>query len=207
MECLSKFENFLHERSLPLLVRIALLHAQFETIRSFQDGNGRLGRLLITLLLCEQGVLEKHLLYLSLFFKTNRSRYYDLLQRVRTEAAWEEWVRFFCKLLKRQQHRLLKLCGNYFVYPQTTERRFKPCAVPRGSALRVHTLLQERPIVELRATARTLQLSIPTVSTAMRHLIRLGIVEEVTGRRRGRLFAYRKYLAVMNTETELLPPA
>ncbi len=207
MECLGEFENFLHERSLPLLVRIALLHAQFETIHPFQDGNGRLGRLLITLLLCEQGVLEKPLLYLSLFFKTNRPRYYDLLQRVRTEAAWEEWVRFFLQATEETATQAAETVRELLRLSLDDRAKIQTLGRPAGSALRVHTLLQERPIVELGAAARTLQLSIPTVSTAMRHLIRLGIVEEVTGRRRGRLFAYRKYLAVMNTGTELPPPA
>jgi len=207
MECLGEFESFLHEQSLPLLIRIALLHAQFETIHPFQDGNGRLGRLLITLLLCEQGVLEKPLLYLSLFFKTNRSRYYDLLQRVRTEAAWEEWVHFFLQATEETATQAAKTVRELLRLSSDDQVKIQALGRPAGSALRVHTLLQERPIVELRAAARNLQLSIPTVSTAMRHLIRLGIVEEVTGRRRGRLFAYRKYLATMNAGTEPLPPA
>jgi len=97
MECLDSFERFLHDEKhkLPVLVEAGLVHVQFETIHPFLDGNGRLGRLLITLLLCSKGALREPLLYLSLYFKTNRERYYDLLQRVRTEGAWEEWLAFF----------------------------------------------------------------------------------------------------------------
>src|ERR1700687_797472 len=97
MECLDSFERFLHDEKhkLPVLVEAGLVHVQFESIRPFPDGNGRLGRLLITLLLGAKGALREPLLYLSLYFKTNRDRYYDLLQRVRTEGAWEDWLAFF----------------------------------------------------------------------------------------------------------------
>src|SRR6266849_10071393 len=97
MECLNLFEHFIHDEKhkLPVLVEAGLIHVQFETIHPFLDGNGRLGRLLITLLICAKGTLREPLLYLSLYFKTNRERYYDLLQRVRTEGAWEEWLAFF----------------------------------------------------------------------------------------------------------------
>ena len=108
MECLANLELFLHDESvkLPLLVQLGLIHVQFETIHPFLDGNGRLGRLLITLLLCARGALKDPLLYLSLFFKTHRSRYYDLLQKVRTEGAWEEWLEFFWKELNLPRARL-----------------------------------------------------------------------------------------------------
>ena len=97
MECLDRFEHFLHDEKhkLPVLVEAGLIHVQFETIHPFLDGNGRLGRLLITLLLCAKGTLREPLLYLSLYFKAHRQRYYDLLQRVRTEGVWEEWLSFF----------------------------------------------------------------------------------------------------------------
>ena len=205
MECLHAFEAFLHDVRLPLLVRIALLHAQFETIHPFEDGNGRLGRLLITLLLCEQGALQKPLLYLSLFFKTHRSRYYDLLQGVRTHAAWEPWLAFFLEAVEETAAQAVEMVRKLLELFAEDRLRIGALGRPAGSALRVHGYMQERPILELGAASRALELSIPTVSASVRHLIRLGIVEEVTGRRRGRLFAYRQYLAVMTEGTEPLP--
>ncbi len=205
MDCLGAFELFLHETELPLLVRIALLHAQFETIHPFEDGNGRLGRLLITLLLCEGGALSKPLLYLSLYFKTHRTRYYDLLQRVRTEAAWEPWIEFFLQAVEQTAGQAAETARNLLEVFNADRMRVQALGRPAGSALRVHGYMRERPIIELGEAARALGLAVPTVSASVKHLRRLGIVEEITGRRRGRLFAYSRFLATMNAGTEPLP--
>ena len=136
MECLDRFEHFLHDEKhqLPVLVAAGLIHVQFETIHPFLDGNGRLGRLLITLLLCAKGVLREPLLYLSLYFKTHRQRYYYLLQRVRTEGVWEEWIEFFWRapsvLLAKQPTQPFK----FFIFSKWTGRRFERRGARRRQA-------------------------------------------------------------------------
>src|SRR6266481_5476269 len=125
MECLDHFEHFLHDEKhkLPVLVEAGLIHVQFETIHPFLDGNGRLGRLLITLLLCAKGVLREPLLYLSLYFKTHRQRYYDLLQRVRTEGVWEEWIEFFWKVPRLRLARQPTQPFKFFIFSKRTGKR------------------------------------------------------------------------------------
>jgi Fic family protein len=205
-ECLDSFERFLHDErhKLPVLVEAGLVHVQFESIHPFLDGNGRVGRLLIPLLLCAKGVLTEPLFYPSLYFKTNRSQYYDLLQRVRTEGAWEDWVAFF----------LDGVAGTAQEAADTAERtlslfakdREKIQRLGRGapSALRVQEFMQENPFVRIRTAAKALKLTIPTVTNALNHLVQLGIVKEVSRRRRDRLFAYSRYVNIMSEGTEPL---
>jgi Fic family protein len=206
MECLDEFEKFLHheEHGLPVMVQAGLMHVQFESIHPFLDGNGRLGRLLITLLLCAKGALSEPLLFLSLFFKLHRSRYYELLQRVRTEGAWEEWLAFF-------------LDGAASTAQEATdiaERTVKLFAKDRGkiekigraskSALRVHELMQTHPYLRIGTATRALKLTVPTVTSALKHLIELGIVKEISGKQRDRLFAYSQYVRMVSGDTEPL---
>src|SRR6202521_3424066 len=189
MECLDSFERFLHDEKhkLPALVEAGLVHVQFESIHPFLDGNGRLGRLLITLLLCAKGALTEPLLFPSLYLKTNRSQYYDLLQRVRTAGAWEDWLAFF----------LDGVAGAAQEAADSTERtltlfakdRQKIQTLGRGapSALRVQELMQRKPFVRIRTAAKDLKLTVPTVTSALNHLVQLGIVKEVSRKRRDRL--------------------
>src|SRR5450432_1087921 len=206
MECLDNFERFLHDEKhrLPVLVEAGLVHVQFETIHPFLDGNGRLGRLLITLLLCSKGALREPLLYLSLYFKTNRDRYYDLLQRVRTEGAWEEWLAFFLEgteITARSAAEAAKQILNLFGKDRDRIQKLGRAA---SSALRVHEYMQKKPLAGIGALADVLQLSIPTVTDALNHLVRLGIAKEVTGKRRARLFGYTRYLKILSEGTEPL---
>lgn len=206
MECLDNFERFLHDEKhrLPVLVEAGLVHVQFETIHPFLDGNGRLGRLLITLLLCSKGALREPLLYLSLYFKTNRDRYYDLLQRVRTEGAWEEWLAFFLEgteVTARSAAEAAKQILNLFGKDRDRIQKLGRAA---SSALRVHEYMQKKPLAGIGALADVLQLSIPTVTDALNHLVRLGIAKEVTGKRRARLFGYTRYLKILSEGTEPL---
>jgi Fic family protein len=204
MECLDPFEKFLHDDSetLPLLVKLGLIHVQFESIHPFLDGNGRVGRLLITLLLCDKKVLREPLLYLSLFFKTHRERYYELLQRVRTEGAWEDWLAFFLEGIENTAGEVSNSVRRSIALFAVDRKKIAGIGRGASSALRVQEYLQKRPIANIRAVSKTLGISVPTVTTALRHLNELGIAKEMTGGRRNRLFSYPKYLAMVTAGTE-----
>jgi Fic family protein len=203
-ECLDAFERFLHadHPRIPLLVRAALVHLQFETLHPFLDGNGRLGRLLITFLLCADGVLHEPILYLSLYFKTHRQRYYELLQNVRDTGDWETWVSFFLEGVLETATEATQTARQLIGLFETDRKKVAQLGRPAASTLRVHELLQKRPLLSIPAATKELSLSEPTVAKAMEHLIKLSIVREVTGKRRRRVFAYVRYLDVLNRGTE-----
>ncbi len=205
-ECLDKFERFLHDerQRMPVLVEAGLVHVQFESIHPFLDGNGRLGRLLITLLLCARGALTEPLLYPSLYLKANRTQYYDLLQRVRTEGAWEDWLKFFLEVVgaaAQEAAESAERALNLF-----SKDRGKIQGLGRGaaSALRVHELMQKNPYLRIRNAAKALRLTIPTVTSALHHLVGLGIAKEVSGKQRDRLFAYSRYIDMVSEGTDPL---
>ena len=206
IECLDRFERFLHDEKyrLPLLIEAGLLHVQFESIHPFLDGNGRLGRLLITLLLCAKRALKEPLLYLSLYFKTHRSRYYDHLQRVRTEGAWEEWLQFFLEGTAATAQEAAETATRILRLFSTDRQKIQKLGRSSSSGLRVHEYLQRKPIANIAAIAKALKVSIPTVTVALNHLVRIGIVEEVTGKRRDRLFTYSRYFNMVSKGTEPL---
>ena len=203
-ECMSSLELFLYDPrpDLPLLIKAALVHVQFETIHPFLDGNGRLGRLLITFLLCAQEVIREPILYLSLYFKTHRSGYYDLLDRVRAKGDWEAWLDFFLRGVKETAdqaagaaRRIVALFGEH-------QRKIETLGRPAASTLRVFQYMQRNPIVSIPPTARKIGISAPTVAKSLEHMRRLGILRETTGRERHRLFVYETYLAILNEGTE-----
>jgi len=206
MECLDGLERFFHDEKhkLPILVEAGLIHVQFETIHPFLDGNGRLGRLLITLLLCSKGALREPLLYLSLYFKTNRDRYYELLQRVRTHGAWEEWLAFFLEGTEIAARSAADAAKQILTLFAKDRDRIQTIGRAASSALRVHEYLQKKPLVGIGDVAEALKLSIPTVTVAFDHLVRLGIAKEVTGKRRARVFGYSRYLKILSEGTEPL---
>jgi Fic family protein len=203
---LDRFEKFLHDETtqLPLLVQLSLIHVQFETIHPFLDGNGRIGRLLITLLLCARGALHEPLLYLSLYFKTHRTRYYELLQKVRLEGVWEEWIEFFLEgaaITAAQAAdtavRLVKLFAD-------DRTRIQGLGRTASSALRTHEYMQKNPLINIPKAAASLNLSFATVASALQELQALGIVKETTGRQRGRIYSYQQYLKIVSEGTEPL---
>lgn len=208
MEALDRFERFLHDdkHGLPLLVEAGLVHVQFESIHPFLDGNGRLGRLLITLLLCAKGALKEPLLYLSLYFKKRRNQYYDHLQRVRTEGAWEEWLQFFLEGSATTAQEAAETATRILSLFSKDRQKIQKLGRSAASALRVHEFMQRRPIASIADTAKALKLSIPTVTVALNHLVRIGIMEEVTGKRRDRLFTYSRYFNIVSEGTEPLRP-
>lgn len=206
MRCLDAFERFLHEdkHGLPLLVEAGLVHVQFESIHPFLDGNGRLGRLLITLLLCAKGALKEPLLYLSLYFKAHRARYYDQLQRVRTEGAWEQWLEFFLDGAAATAQEAAETATRILHIFSADRRKIQTVGRSASSVLLVHEYMQRKPIADIAATAKSLKLSVPTVTTALNHLVRIGVVKEITGKRRDRLFTYTRYFNLLSEGTDPL---
>jgi len=204
MDCMSDLERFLHEDSaeIPILVKAGLAHVQFETIHPFLDGNGRLGRLLIAFLLSAQGVLREPILYLSLYFKTNRTAYYELLDRVRTRGDWEAWLDFFLIGVRDTADQAANAARQIVSLFERDQKKIEQLGRPAASVLRVFQYMQRNPIVAIPATARKIGISAPTVAKSLGHMIDQGILHETTGRERHRLFVYEKYLAILNEGTE-----
>lgn len=199
-EAMGALERFLHEdTTLPLLVKIGLAHSQFETIHPFLDGNGRIGRLLITLLLCETGALTKPVLYLSNYFKRHQQAYYDLLQATRDRGAFEEWLEFYlsgvaevsdeatetvrCILSLRETHRTL-----------ITDRLGRAA----GNGHRVIEHLFQHPFVTVNAVRELIGTTYPAANQLVERLAELGILGEYTGQRRNRKFGYMSYLSLFD---------
>ena len=199
-ECMKALEKFLHARNdgISEIVRAGLAHVQFETIHPFLDGNGRIGRLLVTLLLCDAGVLREPLLYLSLYFKQHRATYYELLGRVRQDGDWEAWMEFFLEGVRATATGAVETSQRLARMFQADRGLISSRGRRAASALRVHDVLKARPITSLAAISRTTGLSFPTASSATKLLIELGIARELTGKRRNQLFAYDRYLKTLN---------
>lgn len=204
--CMGDLEIFLHTPSpdLPTLVKAGLAHVQFETIHPFLDGNGRLGRLLITLLLCEQNVLRDPLLYLSLYFKTHRRRYYELLQSVRETGNWERWLDFFLTGVVETATQAGEMARGILALLEADRQMIEAVGRPATSALRLHRQFQLTPWMSIASATAALKLSQPTIAAALRILTEVGIVRELTGRQRDRVFVYHRYLALLNEGTEPL---
>jgi Fic family protein len=202
--CMASLEGFLHAEGdgLPVLVRAGLAHVQFETVHPFLDGNGRVGRLLIALLLCHAGVLREPLLYLSLYFKQHRPRYYELLGHVRRDGDWEVWLAFFLDGVRVTAEGAVSAAQRLSARFTGDRERIMPTGRRAGSVLRVFDALKARPVSSLQQVSRISGLSFPTAGSAMDVLVSLGIAREMTGRRRNRVFAYDAYLAILNEGTE-----
>ena len=203
-DCMAGLERFIHatDDGLPVLVKAGLAHVQFETIHPFLDGNGRVGRLLITLMLCDAGLLREPLLYLSLYFKRNRSTYYQLLNDIRHTGDWEAWLGFFLKGVRDVAEEAFATARCVSETIRDDRARIGVLGRRAGSALRVHQSLVKRPIGGIPHIARRTGLSAPTVAAVLRHLEELDIAREVTGRQRGKIFTYERYLAVLREGTE-----
>lgn len=201
---MAALERFLHaeDDGLPVLVRAGLAHVQFETIHPFLDGNGRVGRLLITFLLCHAGVLREPLLYLSLYLKQHRSTYYELLDRVRREGDWEAWLAFFLDGVRETAEGAVATAQRLAAMFQEDRQKLEATGRRAGSALRVHEALKARPILSLPGICEATGLSFPAAASAMELLVEYGIARELTGKRRNRLFVYDRYLASLSEGTE-----
>jgi Fic family protein len=205
-DLMSDLERFLHDQAVPLqeLIRAGLAHVQFETIHPFLDGNGRVGRLLITLLLCHSGILREPLLYLSLYLKQHRDEYYRLLDFVRSDGDWEAWLRFFLEGVRQTADGAVTTARRLAGLFEEDRGRVQAKGRVAGSALRVHGALQARPVTTLSEIAAKTGLSFPAATVGMGVLTELAIAKELTGRKRDRVFAYDRYLAVLQEGTEPL---
>jgi len=198
---MSELESFIHEENeFPVLIKAGLAHVQLETIHPFLDGNGRVGRLLITFLLCHAGVLKKPLLYLSLYLKKHREEYYDHLDRVRRTGDWEGWLAFYLEGVQVTADNAASTAQRITELFQLDQERLQPLGRKAGSLLRVHDALTKRPVVSIKEVTEQTGLTFPPASSAMQLLSEMGIVRELTGKGRNRLFVYDKYLELLSEE-------
>lgn len=195
--CMRELEAFLKSDAHPLL-KAALAHVQLETIHPFRDGNGRAGRLLVSLLLCSSGLLREPLLYLSTYLKAHRREYYDRLQAVRTDGDWEGWVRFFLEGLTLTAHDAWATAKQLLAMFEAHRRAMEDSP----AALKVYAALQRRPITNIGELVRATKLTYPTVSAA---IARMPFAKELTGRRRNRVFVYAPYVALLSAGDAPLP--
>ena len=208
-DVMGALERFINDEStpLPILVKIALAHVQFETIHPLLDGNGRVGRLLIALIACDRKLLSEPLLYLSLYFKEHRSEYYRLLDEVRKSGDWEMWLDFFLEGVRDTATQAVSVARRVADTFKLDAARLQQAGRVAGSALRVHDALRTRPIATLSDVCRRSGLSFPAASAGMAVLLKEGIARELTGRSRNRIFAYDRYLALLTSGTEPIQSA
>ena len=200
---LGEFEKYMHgEDALPRLIRTGLLHVQFETIHPYLDGNGRIGRLLITLLLEHWGLQERPLLYLSLFFKRNQAEYYRRLNAVRAEGDWEGWLDYFLEGVAIISEEAIASVRGLFAIASADRNRVLANRSATVPALRLLELLPRHPIVTVATTMNLVDVSKPTATRAIGILVEVGILAETTGRRRDRSFAYKAYLDRLRVGTD-----
>lgn len=204
--CMADLERFLHDETLPFspLVKAALAHVQFETIHPFLDGNGRIGRLLIVLVLHHDGVLGQPLLYLSLYFKQHRAEYYRLLDTIRRNGDWEAWLDFFLEGVLTTATGAVDTAHRLLALFREDAERVRGLDRATANTLRVFDALRARPLATINDLADRTGIAYPTAARAIDALARLGIVREITGRYRDRVFAYDRYLAILNEGGEPL---
>jgi len=203
-QSLGNLEDFLHtEDPLPLLIKIGLAHAQFETIHPFLDGNGRVGRLLITFLLCERGVLQKPVLYLSHYFKRHRAEYYDRLQSVRDTGDWEGWLSFFLRGVAEVSAEATETARIILVHREQ-HRSAIAASLGRaaGNGHRVLEALFDKPIVSVADVQEMIDTSFTSANTLVSRLVDLGILKEVTGHSRNRRFRFEPYVRLFSDQPE-----
>lgn len=204
LDCLGDLEKFIHADTpgLPILIKAGLLHVQFESIHPFLDGNGRLGRLLITFLLCATGVLGEPVLYLSLYFKQHRERYYSLLQQVRDSGNWEAWLEFFLAGVAETSEQATDTARRLLQLFASHRDRLEALGRPAATALRLHQWMQRHPVFSIPQAARELGVSHPTMSKAVELLQNEEIVRQIDRKQRHRNFVYAEYLRILGEGTE-----
>jgi Fic family protein len=206
MELMSDLEKFIHDedQKLPSLIKAALVHVQFETIHPFLDGNGRLGRLLITLMLCADDVLIKPILYFSLHFKQHRQLYYDLLQDVRLKGDWERWCAFFLDGVTEVAIQATNDAKKLIDLLERDRVRMSQIGKAAPTALKIHTSLLKKPYLSLTKAAKELDISVPAITNTVMKLKQIGLLKEITGHARNRLFVYTEYMTILSEGTEPL---
>jgi Fic family protein len=201
---LAALDKWIHAKEpLPPLVRAGMAHVQFETIHPFLDGNGRVGRLLIGLLVEHWKLLDSPLLYLSLAFKRHRDEYYRYLLEVRTEGDWEGWTAFFLECVKEAANDGVNAAGRIFRLIEADRRAIVAHKTTTVQAVRLFDLLPENPMVTIPSAIKLLNTTKPTAMKAVDAIINAGVLHEITGRRRDRVYAYRKYLDVLTEDTDI----
>jgi cell filamentation protein, protein adenylyltransferase len=204
-EALSALEKFIHNQPVKTstVQKAALVHVQFETLHPFLDGNGRLGRLLMTLILVTDGVLQQPLLYLSLYFKLHRQHYYDLLNRVRLKGDWESWLGFFAEAIEYTANEAVETAKQLMALAEKNTQRLQAQGRFSNTLLKIHQALLRRPIATAAWLEKNIGLAPATVRTGLKKLEALNLIEELTGKQRDRIYAYHNYIAIINKGNEL----
>jgi len=199
LDCMGALEKFLHDDPVktPPLIKAALAHVQFETIHPFLDGNGRVGRLLIPLVLRQERVLQYPLLHLSLFFKEHRARYYELLQEVHINGHWESWLDFFFQGVRDIAERTASDIQQALALFEKDRTRISQMGRSARSCLRIHEQMRAQPMTSIAALSLAMELTPTTTATSLAKLAKIGMVKEITGGRYGRLYAYDGYLKIL----------
>jgi Fic family protein len=203
LDCMGQLETFIHQEgpSLPLLIRAGLVHAQFESIHPFLDGNGRVGRLLITFMLCAEELLREPVLYLSLFFKKHRRLYYDRLNGTRGNEGWTEWLDFFLQGVRDTANQAARMADSIDGLFRKDKEKIELFGRGAASALLIYRYAQANPLFSIKNAAREMKVSFPTASSAVARMTKAGILWESSGKRRDRLFLYENYLDILNQES------
>lgn len=206
-QSLADFENFLHDNTLPLLIKTAIAHVQFESIHPFLDGNGRLGRLLIVLLLCNSDMLDEPVLYLSLYFKQNKTQYYDLLQEVRHNGTWETWIEFFLEGIISTSKQTLNTVKKINKLFERDLEKIESLGRARFSCAQALEYLKKLPQVSVQLLSQELRISLPTARSSLNHMTSLGILKEISGKQRDKIYVYWKYLNILEERAPLVEAA
>lgn len=204
-DALSALEKFIHDekQKTPPLLKAALVHVQFETIHPFLDGNGRLGRLLITLILVSQKILQQPLLYLSLYFKSQRQQYYELLNATRLKGDWEAWLSFFAQATEYTANEAVQTAQRLMQQSEKDSATLQAQGRVASTLTKLHQGFLQRPIATAAWLKENTGLAPATIQTGLQRLEKLGVVEELTGRQRDRVYAYKDYIAILNQGNEL----
>ena len=199
---MSDLEKFINENvDYDPLIRVALIHYQFETIHPFLDGNGRIGRLLILLYLMEQGLLAKPVIYISYFLKKNQIEYYDRISEVRRSGNFEQWIRFFLEAVSKAASDSLEAISQLSDLHDKNVEKLPKTSRSKDNLRAVFDYIEQYPIIDIKRTAKELEISYNTVATAVKKLVELGILQETTNAARNRVFAYEEYLGVLRKDT------
>lgn len=203
-QCLADFENFLHNETLPVLIKAGLAHVQFETIHPFLDGNGRLGRLLVTLLLCASGMLDEPILYLSLYLKQNRDVYYELLQEIRTQGTWETWLEFFLEGITKSAQQAIATARQINTLFEHDFEKITKLGRARFSCEQTLEYMKRLPQVTVPLIANELSMTAPTARNALNRMVEIGIIDEISHKKRDKVYIYRQYLEILEYGAEPL---
>lgn len=195
--CMGALEEFIHDEHMPTLLKAGLAHAQFETIHPFLDGNGRIGRLLITFILCKEKVLEKPLLYLSLFFMQHRGEYYNRLSAIRTDGDWEGWIKFYLQGVLETSRMATDAAKRILGLWENHRKMIQALGKASTNAMRLLESLYQQPVMAVISAAGRLKLSVPATRNAFQRLQEIGILREISGKKRDRIYQYEQYVAIL----------